>query len=335
MAHSVRVSALAALLAASLQADTLLVLNKRDATLAFVDPASLKVVGKIATGEGPHEVAVSGDGKTAVVCNYGTGPNPGTTLMVVDVAGRKQTGWLRLPGLLRPHGIQAFGSRFYFTAEGSRAVARFDAATDRVDWVGGTGENGTHMLVVAPNEKKIWTANIGGNSVSVLDLTNAPRQVTLKQVAVAKGPEGIDLAPDGATVWVAGRTPEGGISILDAKTDAVLRTIPTTTKFANRLKFTPDGKQVLVSDVMSNELTVFDAVTGAVVKKIATGAGPSGIQFSADGKRVYVACAGAAKVQAIETATWNVTSEVETGTEPDGMAYAAAATPAPATAPRP
>lgn len=309
-------------LTASLHADALLVLNKRDATLAFVDPATMKVVERIPTGEGPHEVAVSEDGKTAVVCNYGTGPNPGSTLMVVDVAARKELRRVTLPGLLRPHGIQAVGSRFYFTAEGSRAVAQYNAAADRIDWIGGTGQEVTHMLVVAPGEKKIYTANIGGNSVSVLDLTNAPRQTTLKQIAVAKGPEGIDLAPDGGAVWVAGRTAEGGITVIDPKTDAVVRTIPTVTKFANRLKFTRDGKHVLVSDVTSAELTVFDATSGEVVKKITTAAGPSGIQLSADGKRVYVACAGAGKVQAFDTATWSAAGEVETGNEPDGMAWA-------------
>lgn len=314
---------IAALLFASIaRADTLLVLNKRDATLAFVDPATMKVVGKISTGEGPHEVAVSEDGKTAVVCNYGTGPNPGTALMIVDVATRRQTGWLRLPGLLRPHGIQAVGSRFYFTAEGSRAVARYDAPTDRIDWIGGTGAETTHMLVVAPGEKKIYTANIGGNSVSVLDLTNAPRQTTLKQIAVAKGPEGIDLAPDGSAVWVSGRTPEGGISVIDTKTDAVVRTIPTSTKFANRLKFTHDGKQVLISDPTNGDITILDATSGEVVKKVTTAAGPSGIQLTPDGKRLYVACAAAGKVQAYDTATWTVAGEVETGNEPDGMAWA-------------
>ncbi len=309
-------------LAASLRADTLLVLNKRDATLAFVDPASMKVMTKIPTGEGPHEVAASEDGKLAIVCNYGTGPNPGTTLMVVDVAARKELRRLTLPGLLRPHGIQAVGSRFYFTAEGSRAVARYDATADRIDWIGGTGQETTHMLVVVPGEKKIYTANIGGNSVSVLDLTNAPRQIALKQIAVVKGPEGIDLAPDGSALWVGGRTAEGGITIIDPKTDAVVRTLPTSTKFANRVKFTRDGKQVLVSDPTAGDLTLFDATSGEVVKKITTAAGPSGILFTRDGKRLYVACAAAGKVQLIDTATWTVTSEVETGNEPDGMAYA-------------
>src|SRR4051794_8455893 len=72
------------------RADTLLILNKSDATLQFVDAGSLETLGTVATGEGPHEVAVSGDGKVAVVANYGTGPNPGATLSVVDVGAREQ-----------------------------------------------------------------------------------------------------------------------------------------------------------------------------------------------------------------------------------------------------
>jgi YVTN family beta-propeller protein len=313
--------ALLLLFAVSAQADTLLVLNKRDATLAFVDPAIMKVLGTVPTGEGPHEVAVSEGGKIAVVCNYGTAPNPGTTLSVVDVEGRRELRRLTLPGLLRPHGITAVGARFYFTTEGSRAIARYDAALDRIDWISGTGQDGTHMLVVLPGEKKIYTANIGSNSVSLLDLTNAPRQVGLKQIAVVKGPEGIDLSPDGSALWVAGRTPEGGISVIDPKTGSVARTIATTTKMANRVKFTRDGARVLVSDPMADQILVFDSASGEVVGKIVTASGPSGMIVAPDGKRVFVACAGANKVQIIDLATLKVSGEVQTGNEPDGMAY--------------
>ena len=66
----------------------LLVLNKADATLAFVDPAALEVTSKIPTGEGPHEVTVTTDGRTALIANYGTGPNPGTTLRLIGAPVR-------------------------------------------------------------------------------------------------------------------------------------------------------------------------------------------------------------------------------------------------------
>src|SRR3954447_13328537 len=88
--------------ALSVRADTLLILNKLDATLQFVDAASFETLGAVATGEGPHEVAGSHAVKIAGVANYRTGPNPGTPLAVIDVAARKQLRRVALPGLLRP-----------------------------------------------------------------------------------------------------------------------------------------------------------------------------------------------------------------------------------------
>ncbi|HEX6083993.1 MAG TPA: YncE family protein [Thermoanaerobaculia bacterium] len=298
-----------------LAADTLLVVNKGEATLALVDPASMKVRGTVATGEEPHEVAVSDDGKVAVVTDYG-----GASLTVVDL-GRRRGVRFALPGLSRPHGIQALGSRFYLTAENSRAVARYDAAANRIDWIAGVGQEFTHMLVVTPDEQKLYTANMGSNTVSVVDLT---KRGALKHVAVTRTPEGMALSPDGSALWVAGvarRDEPAQISIIDPKTDSVVRTIPSPAKLANRLRFTPDGTRVVVSDPGSNELLIFDAATGEVITKISTAAGPAGILITPDGKRLFVACADAGKVQVVDTATWRVTGEVATGREPDGMAY--------------
>lgn len=312
------------LLACNASADTLLVVNKGDATLALVDPAAMKVVGKIPTGEQPHEVAVSADGAIAVVGNYGTDEKPGTSLTIVDVRAKREVQRFALPGLYRPHGVQGVGSRFYITAEGSRAVARYDAAAKRIDWIAGTGQELTHMLVVAPDEKKIYTTNIISNSVSVLTLANGGRDVGLKQVAAPRGVEGLDLAPDGSALWVAGvarRDEPAQISVIDPKTNSVVRTIPIAAKLANRLKFTPDGTRVALSDPAMYEVSIFDAATGEVLEKITTAAGPAGLVFSPDGKRLYVACADAGKVQVIDTATWTITGEVATGAEPDGLAY--------------
>jgi len=306
----------------SVHADTLLVLNKSDATLQFVDAASLETLGTVSTGEGPHEVAVSDDGKIAVIANYGTAPNPGTTLSVVDVGTRKQIRRFALPGLLRPHGIAAVGSKFWFTAEGSRVIARYDAANNQIDFISGSGAEVTHMIVVAPGEKTMYTANIGSNSVTAFDLGGAPRTIMLKQIPVVKGPEGIDLSPDGGELWVASRAPNGGISIIDPKSRTVSQTLATTTKLANRVKFTLDGKWVFVSDPDANVVLVYDASTKEIIKSINMAEGPSGILMAPDGKRAFVACASAKKVQVIELESLSVTSEFGTGNVPDGLAYA-------------
>src|SRR5688500_5153 len=76
--------------AKAVDSGTLLVLNKSDTTVSLIDLASRKVVATVPTGVGPHEVAVSPDGKIAVVANYGA-QTPGNSLTVINIPDRKST----------------------------------------------------------------------------------------------------------------------------------------------------------------------------------------------------------------------------------------------------
>ena len=82
----------------------LVVLNKEDATLVVVDPGSGKILGTVATGEGPHEVTLSADGRTAYVGNYGA-QTPGGTISIIDLTAMKEVKRVDLGPLRRPHGM--------------------------------------------------------------------------------------------------------------------------------------------------------------------------------------------------------------------------------------
>lgn len=298
----------------------LLVLNKSESTLAIIDPATLKVLARVPTGEAPHELAASADGRFAFVCNYGTGDRPGSTISVIDIDARKEIKRVDLGALLRPHGITESNGKIYFTIEGSRAVARYDPAAGRVDWTMGTGQTGTHMVVAAKTSGKLYTANIGSDTVSAIEPVKGPGVWRIAQVAVGKGPEGIDISPDDREVWVAHRN-DGGLSIIDTATDKVKETIKVG-RSPIRVKFTPDGKRVLVSDAQGNEVVVFDAATRKELKRIQVGAVPVGILMQPDGRRAFVASTQANKVSVINLDDLSLAGTIEPGREPDGMAWA-------------
>ena len=187
----------AALTAAQTPSPALLVLNKEDAILAIIDPASQKIVGRVPTGEGPHEVTVSSDGKLAFVGNYGSGPNPGHTISVIDLVTQKELHRVDLGPLRRPHGITYADGKVYFTAEVNKLIGRYDPAANQVDWLLGTGQNTTHMVLVNKDGSRIFTANIGSDTISVLERGSNPSNWNQTVIAVGKGPEAIDNSPLG------------------------------------------------------------------------------------------------------------------------------------------
>lgn len=299
----------------------LLVLNKADNTLAIVDPVALKVLARVPVGEGPHEVVASADGRTAYVGNYGTQQVVGSSLSVIDIAARKETKRVDLGALRRPHGIVEAGGKIYFTAEANRAVARYDPATDKVDWLMGTGESVSHMLVITPDAKKIYTANMLSNTVTALTVGGAPVPPNIKQIAVGKTPEGIGISPDGREVWAANRA-DGTVSVIDTATNNVVETIVKFAQLPFRVAFTPDGKRVLIPDPVGGELIIFDAATRKETKRIKIEGGTVGIAVAADSRRAYVCLQETGSVAAVDLEKLEVVGKVETGKGPDGIAWA-------------
>jgi YVTN family beta-propeller protein len=298
----------------------LLVLNKAENTLAIIDPTSFKVLGRVPVGTGPHEVVASADGRRAYVANYGTQQVLGNSISIIDLAARKELKRVELGPLFRPHGIVEVGGKIYFTVEVNRAVARYDPAADRVDWVMGTGQTATHMLAVTPDGQRAYTANIASDTVTAIELNQPPGPKQITHISVGKNPEAIDVSPDGRELWV-GQNGDGSISIIDTATNKVKETIKVG-EVPIRVKFTPDGRRVLVSDAKANQLIVLDAATRKEVKRVAADGVPVGILITPDGRRAFVAAMEANKVLVVDLEKLEVTGSIAPGDGPDGMAWA-------------
>src|SRR5215469_1609694 len=311
------------LAAAQLPSPALLVLEKNDRSLAIVDPATLKVVGRVPAGEDPHEVVASEDGKYAYISNYGAFQTPQHTLSVADLSTQKALPAVDLGALRAPHGLEWAKGKVYFTAEGSKVIGRYDPATNRVDWTLGVGQNRTHMLVVSRDESRIFTSNVNSDTISILDhdKNGDVSGWAETSISVGKGPEGFDVSPDGKEIWAA-NSHDGTVSVVDLINRKVVQTIDVHTKRANRVKFTPDGKLVLISDLETGDLVVLDAVGRKEVKRLNLGHGVAGILIIPDGSRAYVAVSSDGQVAVIDRKTLSVTGRITTGKGPDGMAWA-------------
>jgi YVTN family beta-propeller protein len=302
------------------QGGRLVVLNKTDNTLVTVDPANGTILGTVATGDGPHEVTLSADGRTAFVGNYGA-QTPGSTISVIDLAAMKEVRRVDIAPLRRPHGLWFADGKVYFTAEVNRVVARLDPASFQTDWVLGTGQAGTHMVWVNADASKAYTCNIGSDSMSILERPAnpaAPWNVTT--IPVGRGPEGFDVTPDGRELWTA-HSRDGAVSIIDLAQKRVAGTIDAQTKRSNRLKFTPDGRRALISDLDAGELVVIDVASRKVTRRVPLGRMVEGILVQPDGARAYVAVTGDNQIAVVDLKTLAVTARFQPGGGPDGMAW--------------
>lgn len=301
----------------------LLVLEKNDKSLAIVDPATLKVVGRVPAGQDPHEIVASEDGRYAYISNYGAFQNPQHTISIADLSSQKALPAVDVGALRAPHGLEFVNGKVYFTAEGSKVIGRYDPSTHQVDWTLGIGQNRTHMLTVSRDESKIFTANVNSDTISILDRDkNGDVSGWIETpISVGKGPEGFDVSPDGKELWAA-NSHDGTLSIIDVASKKVVQTLDLHTKFANRVKFSPDGKLVLISDLGAGDLVVLDAGVRKEIKRLNLGHGVAGILIVPDGSRAYVAVSPDSQVAVVDLKTLSVTGRIATGKGPDGMAWA-------------
>ncbi len=313
----------------------LLVLNKAEASASLLDLASGRVIATMPVGDGPHEVAVRGDARVAVAANYGTAQAPGRSLTVLDLVARAPIRTIDLGEYRRPHGIDWLpdGRRVVVTVEANQAVLVVDVERGVVERAMRTGQQGTHMLVVAPGGTRVYTANLGSGSVSLLD---AATGTLVRTTTTGRFPEAMDLTPDGRALWTADRVQEK-VTRLDATTLDTIESIPTG-RFPNRLKFTPDGRTALVSNAQSSTIGFYDvatfratgelrfAVDSALLRpqmlgaQMAGSAVPLGIVIDRTGTRAYVALAAMDRIAEVDLRTRTTVRLLQAGREPDGMA---------------
>ncbi|HEY5059915.1 MAG TPA: hypothetical protein VII52_00205 [Gemmatimonadaceae bacterium] len=312
---------------------TLVASNMNDNTVTVIDAATGRSVATLPTGEGPHEVKVSHDGRWAAVSNYGVRGRPGSTISVIDVERHAVSRTIGLHDYQRPHGLAFLpgDTVLAVTSETSKAVLLVDFRTGRVIAALPTNGRATHMLALSADGRRMVTANIADGTITLLHPPAADGGTIIR---VAAQPEGITITPDGTMAWV-GSNRDSVVLLVDTQRGQAVDTLRGF-GLPYRLAITPDGRRAIVTDPAKAQVRVFDVDTRrqrfvvqvAADSLVATAEvkgspSPEGVVVSSDGRWAFVTLQGRNRVATIDLERGVIVGLAPTGTWSDGIGYSA------------
>ncbi|QTD56688.1 YncE family protein [Parasphingorhabdus cellanae] len=299
-------------------AEILLVGNKGEDSLSFIDLKTGREVARRDTGKNPHEVAISPNGRLAAIVSYGA-----EHIDIFDIAAREKIETIALTPNKSPHGIVWLDDgRIIASTEGSDSIAivsppKGESQTREISQIS-TGQKGSHMVVVTPDKSRAFVSNMQSGTVSVLDLNNN-RKIT--DLPAGTEPEGLAITPDGKTIWVADRRGDS-LRIFDTRTFEELAILKTG-KFPIRVAISPDGRTAVTSNYADGALGLFDVETrkskGGITISGTVKAGQVTILFSPDGKRLYAAETGLNRIAEIDMVEGELIGRLAGGANGDGL----------------
>ena len=288
------------------EAGVLVIAYMEESKVVLVDGKTYKTLATLETGKNPHEIRVSRDNRRAYVA-------AGKTITVVDLKNRKIRANFAL-GDYSAHDIRVSrdGSRIWAACAGREAILELDAETGKVLRIYKTNQKGSWFVEVSPDERKLYTPNLEGKSVSVITRETG----AVKVIAFDAPVYGIDITPDGKQVWVSG----GDLGLIDTATDAVIAKIKTSEIETGRIRMTADGKRLVVA--LSKKLAVYDAKTRRLISETELDAAPKVLTLSKDNRRAFLTNPDDDSVSVVDIGAGKRLKSFPTGRKPDGIAWA-------------
>lgn len=296
----------------------ILVANQQAASASIVDLAT-GTVTHIPVGEGPHEAAISPDGKWGFISVYGIAGQPGNQIAVIDMSAKKVSRMIDLGTYTRPHGmVPVAGSplRLIVTSETTQNVVTVDADKGVVLSAVPTASQGSHMVAVQADGRRAYTANVGSGTMTAIDLASG--KVT-GSVAIGPRSEGLATTTDGNEVWIGSNT-DGTVSVVNVgamRVDTVLRGF----RVPYRMGISPDRSLAVIVEAEGTQVRVIDLAKRAVLGGAEVGGGPRGVAISPDSKWAFVTLQPQNEVVIVDLVRRIAVGRFPVGTAPDGVAY--------------
>lgn len=277
-----------------------------DAQVVLVESKTYKTLATLQTGKNPHEVRVSPDYRHAYVA-------AGKSITAVDLKKREVRATFDL-GSYSAHDIRVSrdGRRIWAACAGAQAILELDSDTGKILKTYQTNQEGSWFVEITPDERKLYTPNLEGKSVSVIDRATGDVKVIKFDHAVY----GIDITRDGKQVWVSGQD----LAVIDTTRDEVVARIKTSEAETGRIRLTSDGKRLVVA--LSKKLAVFDVKTHRLISETELSSSPKVLTLSADNRRALLTNPVDNSVSVVDIVAGKQIATFKTGKTPDGIGWA-------------
>jgi len=286
-------------------AGVLVIAYMDESRAVLVDGESYKTLATLETGKNPHEVRVSPDQRHAYVA-------AGKSITAIDLKERK----VKANFDLGPHSahdirVSRDGRRLWLACARTQAILELDSDTGKILKTYQTNQEGSWFVEITPDERKIYTPNLEGKSVSVIDRATGTVKVIPFNVAIY----GIDITPDGKQVWVSG----GDLAVIDTITDEVIARVKTSEAETGRIRLTSDGQKLVVA--LSKKLAVYDVKTRGLIKEIELSSSPKVLTLSGDNRRALLTNPDDNSVSVVDITAGKQLTTFQTGKKPDGIGW--------------
>ena len=329
----------------------LVAVEESDSTVAIYDLDSGAELSRIKVGLWPHELALSPDGQTVFVSNFGLKDydehigTPGFSVSIIDLRLGVEKGRLytftnraEFDRLRAPHGLQVSpdGKRLFVNVEADDHMLIFDLdrqnqaprcvslrhlALDRFTQRSAYPlPEDAHNFLLSDSGNVLWVYP----SQRGVSRINAETGALLASYAAAGIVRGLQFSHDKKALIAC----EGGrVTVLDPEKLVALSQSRDFAASGEVRQFlypgvTPDGRLLLCPAVWEGQVWILDTRSLDVVAKVQVGLDPIHICVTEDSKFAYVSHGRSLFVLKLDLHTFAVISKISTRGGPNGIALA-------------
>jgi DNA-binding beta-propeller fold protein YncE len=255
-------------------------LHRAEASVSTIDSGTGKVVGSsILVGESPNSIAITPNGRRAVVVNFG-----GASATVIETATRTPVKTISLAHNGEQVAISPDGKSAFVTDESDEEVQVIDPETAKLVGSFPVGPEASRVAF-SPDGRSAYVG-VAPEEIAVVE--TATEEMVGEPIAIGGSVTSIVLTPDGETAYATASGVKG-VLVIDTALAEVVKTI-LTPSVPSSLAVSPDGRRLYISNATPNAVSVAETATDAIVgKPIEVPEGAGEIAITPDGKKAWVA----------------------------------------------